>query len=190
MSKTVFIINAPSFSFDKPDLYSTEFSHNKLNQYIKAIADSFFLSNHFRKNNLVYYCTDFGGESYQITFKGDELRFLGPSFFSAGHLLLRAKNHIINPDSKKGKLTPGISVHRRKMEWVFDKYRNERCFQIIASKTISKNISLNMSSNSNVFFYGFENLSELENKITKRSLGPLDIDEQIIMTNFMIESVK
>ncbi|MCE7741157.1 MAG: hypothetical protein GOP50_01745 [Candidatus Heimdallarchaeota archaeon] len=190
MSKIIFVINAPPLSFNKTDLYNPEFVDNRLNPYIKSIADSFFLSNHFRKDNTVYFLTEFEGDSYQIVFKGDELRFLGPSFFSAGHLLLRAKNHIIDPNSKKGKLTPGISVNKRNIKWIFEKYKESKWYQIEDFEDLAKDIKLDLTSDTCIFLFGFENIADFGGKITKLSLGSIDIDEQIIITNYMIESVK
>jgi len=190
MSEIIFIINAPPLSFNKSDLYNPEFVDHRLNPFIKSIADSFFLSNHFRKNYRVYFLTEIEEKSYQIVFKGDELRFLGPSFFSAGHLLLRAKNHILDPNSKKGKLTPGILVQKRDIKLIFEKYEKCKWYQIEAFKGSEKNTKLDLTSETNVFLFGFENITEFNGNITKLSLESIDMDEQIIIINYMIENVK
>ena len=114
MSKTHFIIFAPpAHLFEKNDIYTpfSRFSYIH-GTYIKAIADCFFLSNKFRFNNTLHYYTFFKNSTYIISFDGKKLRYLGPSYFSASNLLLRALTHIVNPRSKKGKLTPGLSVEK------------------------------------------------------------------------------
>ncbi len=190
MSEIIYIINAPPLSFDKSDLYNPEFVNNSLNPFIKSISDSFFLSNNFRKHYTVYFLTEIEGEKYQIAFKGEELRFLGPSFFSAGHLLLRAKNHIMDPGSKKAKLTPGISVQKRNIKNIFEKHKGGKWFQIEARKDEEKPTKIDLVSDTNIFLFGFENSTEFDVQITKLSWGSIEIDEQIIITNYKIESVK
>ena len=189
MSETIFVINAPPLLFTKEDLYNSKFVKNDLNPFIKAIADSFFLSNNFRKNNKVYFNTQLGEETFQVIFNGDKLRYLGPSFFSAGHLLLRAKNNIINPNSKKGKLTLGLSINKGSIDDIFDRYDDAKFYQITTTNTLKKNYSLDLSDQVNLFLYGFTEFTGLNHTIIKFSLGPIEIDEQIIMTNFLIDRV-
>ena len=189
MSEIIFVIKAFPISFNKSDLYTKEFIDNKSNFVIKSISDSFFLSNDFRKNYTIYFLSELEGNSYLIVFKGDELRFLGPSYFSAAHLLLRVKNNILYPNSKEGKLTPGISIHKHTIKWISRNYKESKWFKIGTSMELSENIKDVLSPTSNIFLFGFDNTPDIDIEITDVSFGPLEIDEQIIMTNYMIESV-
>ena len=187
MSQLFFILNAPSLSFTKTNLYEKKTELNESAPFIKSIADSFFLSNHFRKNLFLYYCTSFQGNSYTITFDGSSLRYLGPSFFSAAHLLLRAKNHIVNPSSRSGKLTPGLSVLKQNSNWLFEKHKDDKIVLVVSSED---NIvfSKEKIKHCNVFAYGFEKLP-LSIKSETLHLKQLEIDEQVIVTNYHLESV-
>ncbi len=187
LSEIVFVINAPPLSLKKPDLYDSEFTDSELSTHIKSISDSFFLSNQFRKHYIVYFLTEISGDSYIIEFKGNELRFLGPSFFSAGHLLLRAKNHIMNPDSKNGKLTPGIRVYKRDIGWIFEKYKESKWFQVINTLESTRSHKIDLNSK-NVFFFGFGDNVEFNKEIFTLSLGFIEMDEQIIILNHILES--
>ena len=190
MSEIVFIFNSPSLSFTKSDLYDNEFIKSNLHSFVKAISDSFFLSNNFRKNYTVYFLTNFEGDFYQITFKGDELRFLGPSFFSAAHLLLRAKNHIMYPHSKKGKLTPGLSIQKQNIKGIYDKYPNSKYFLIENSEITDNCKELTQKSDSMVFLFGFNEGEILEREFEKICLKDLEIDEQVVILNYLLESVR
>ena len=188
MLKYYFVINAPPLSFSKFELYLQNSKINLMGPFIKAISDAFFLSNQFRKNNFVYYCTKYKNTQYIVTFNGETLRYLGPSFFSAAHLLLRAKNHIKDSKSRSGKLTPGLSVYKESTNWIFEKHAEDIWINIIKNDYITEKYPLTSSKSSYVFFYNFEN-KNLNNKAIKLSLGPLDIDEQVILTNYFIESL-
>jgi tRNA pseudouridine-54 N-methylase len=187
MSKLFFILNAPPLSFTKNNLYEKDSKLNESAPFIKAISDSFFLSNQFRKNLFLYYITSFEGNPYVITFEGNKLRYLGPSFFSAAHLLLRAKNNIINPNSKNGKLTPGLSIIDQSSEWIFDKHKNDKIILVISSSENTET-SMNQSiQQSKVFGFGFKKLPlSIDSEILL--LKELDIDEQVIVLNYLLES--
>ena len=190
MSEIVFVFNAPSLSFNKSDLYKNEFINSNLHPFVKAISDSFFLSNDFRKNHTAYFLTSIEGKPYQIIFKGNELRFLGPSFFSAAHLLLRAKNHILYPDSKKGKLTPGLSVQKQDIEGICEKYPNGKYFLIDSSEITENYSKLTQKSDTMIFLFGFSDKEILDKEYEKIFLNDLEIDEQVIILNYQLESVK
>ena len=115
------------------------------------------------------------------------MRYLGPSFFSAAHLLLRAKNHIINPTSKNGKLTPGLSVIDQNSEWIFDKHNNDKII-LVSSSSENTDMSLNHGIQQNkVFAFGFRKLPlSIDSEILH--LKELDIDEQVIWLNYLLES--
>ena len=188
MSSCVYVFNAPPISFSRTNLYSKDFSFETTGSYIKAISDSFFLSNDFRKNNVLYYCTQYNEEPITIIFDGKTIRYLGPSFFSAAHLLLRAKNHIDNPNSKSGKLTPGLTVYKQPSEWVLEKFVEKEMIRIqMSSRAITKN-QLESCSDSNVFLFGFEKLP-LKYHQTEIQMGPLAIDEQVIILNYFMDQV-
>ena len=189
MSSCTFIYNAPAISFSKKDLYSTDFAFGKTASYLKAISDSFFLSNEFRKTNVLYYCTQYEEEPIIIVFDGKTIRFLGPSFFSAAHLLLRAKNHIINPNSKSGKLTPGLTVIKQSPEWIFDKFIKEELILIQKSSIAIKMDQIKPYLDSNVFLFGFAKLPVRYQQI-EIPLGPLTIYEQVIMINYFRDQVR
>ncbi|MHA2357205.1 MAG: hypothetical protein ACXABK_00365 [Candidatus Heimdallarchaeaceae archaeon] len=186
MSLYYFAFNAPSLTFDKSDLYNSEFQADSSYTFVKAIADSFFLSNQFRKNLLLYYCTSYNSKPYVVKFDGNSLRYLGPSFFSAAHLLLRTKDHIINPNTKAGKLTSGLSVFEGTTEWVLEKYAENKKILITNSRKKDENINIASSSTSVLFLFGFNEL--LEEEVTVISWGSLRIDEQVILTNHYLES--
>ena len=188
MLRYYFVINAPPLSFSKSDLYQQNSIINSMGFSIKAISDVFFLSNQFRRKNFVYYCTKFKDTSYIVTFNGETLKYLGPSFFSAAHLLLRAKNHIKDSKSKSGKLTPGLSVHKKNVNWVLEKHTKDVWINVVKDYTISEKYSLDNPKASIVFFYNFED-NIIKHKAIKMSLGLLDIDEQVILTNYFIESL-
>lgn len=188
MSSCIFILNAPPLSFTKLDLYSTKFAFNTTGSFIKAISDTFFLSNEFRKQNLLYYCTEYNSKSFIVVFDGRTIKYLGPSFFSAAHLLLRAKNHINNPHSKKGKLTPGLDVYNTSFENILEKHADKKLVQIKESPK-EKQISLSKSALLQpVFLLGFKDIPNKYN-YSEISLGSLAIDEQIIVTNYFIDQV-
>jgi len=188
MSSCVFVFNAPAISFSKTDLYSKDFSFEKTGSYIKAISDSFFLSNEFRKNNVVYYCTQYKEEPITIIFDGKTIRYLGPSFFSAAHLLLRAKDHIDNPNSKSGKLTPGLTVHKQPSEGVLEKFAEKELMKIQRSSKIIITPQLESCLDTNVFLFGFDKLPMKYRQI-EIPLGPLAINEQVIMINYFLDQV-
>lgn len=188
MSSCTFIFNAPAISFSKKDLYSNDFVFGESASYIKAISDSFFLSNEFRKTNVLYYCTQHKEEPIIIVFDGKTIRYLGPSFFSAAHLLLRAKNHLINPNSKTGKLTPGLTIIKQSPEWVFDRYMEEELALIQKSPKILEMDQMEPYLDSNVFLFGFEKIPAKYQQI-EIPLGPLTIYEQVIMINYFRDQV-
>jgi len=187
MLQYYFVINAPPLSFLKSDLYTQNLKFSSMGSFIKAISDAFFLSNQFRKKNYLYYCTKYKNTQYIVTFNGETLKYLGPSFFSAAHLLLRAKNHIKDSKSRSGKLTPGLSVYKENTYWIFEKHSKDIWINVIKDDNIIGEHSLVSSRSSYVFFYNFEN-KILNQKAIKLSFGPLDIDEQVILTNYFIES--
>ena len=187
MSQLFFILNAPSLSFSKVNLYEKKSILKDSAPFIKSVADSFFLSNQFRKHLFLYYCTSFQEKPYVITFDGSKLRYLGPSFFSAAHLLLRAKNHIINPNSRNGKLTPGISVFEQDSSWVFEQHKDGKIVQVVTSSKERDELSKDEVKQNNVFAYGFEKLP-LSIKTYTMYLKQLEIDEQVIIINYLLES--
>ncbi len=188
MSRYYFALNSPAISFSKSDLYSKNEKMIQIGPYIKAISDAFFLSNQFRKNLFLYYYTSFDNKSLVITFDGSSLRYLGPSFFSAGQLLIRVMNHITNPSSKQGKLTPGLEVHKEESSWIFEKHSKDKWIQISYSNIQDKLFSKFSMSFPILFLFGFDkiNTKNIEYNI---SWGPLEIDEQVILTNHHIESM-
>ncbi len=188
MSAHFFVFNAPPFSLTKGTLYSSEDSTKVEGKFIKAISDAFFLSNEFRKSLHLYYCTTYKSKPYTVTFNGTNLRYLGPSFFSAAHLLLRAVNHTVDSTSKSGKLTPGLNIIEGSYEWILEKHRKDNCLKIIRTKMVSDNHQVKISE-SNVFLFGFDNIN-LPETYGKVSLGPMDIDEQVILTNYDLEMKK
>ena len=188
MSQLFFILNAPPLSFIKSNLYKKNTELEESAPYIKSIADSFFLSNQFRKNLFLYYCTSYQGIPYVITFEGSELRYLGSSFFSSAHLILRAKNHIINPNSQDGRLTPGISVLEQSSNWIFEKHKEDKIVQVISTCEDELEFSQEIAKHYNVFAYGFEKLP-LSINSKKMFLKHLVVDEQVIITNYLLESV-
>lgn len=189
MLQIFFILNAPPLTFNKKDLYERESKIRESAPFVKAVADSFFLSNQFRKNHFLYYSTKIQGKPFVITFDGDNLRYLGPSLFSAAHLLLRVKNHILYPNSKKGKLTPGISVNEQNSDWIFEQHSEDKFIQVVASEENNLEFRLNNIKQSRVFTYGFEELPSSIN-FEKMYVKNLDVDEQVIITNYLLESEK
>lgn len=186
MHSHYFIINAPPFSLTKNNLYTSKNSLECEGTYIKAVSDAFFLSNNFRKNLMLYYCTSYNSESYIVGFDGSKLRYLGPSSFSASLLLLRAKNYLIDPKRKSGKLTPGLEVIRDSVSWVLEKFPKEKMLIIKKEKKVSPNYQKKIAD-SNTFLFGFEGI-ELSKEYNSTSLGPIDIDEQVILTNYTLET--
>lgn len=180
-----FVFNAPPLSLTKSDLYSTENVLGEEGIFIKSISDAFFLSNAFRKSLSIYYCTSYRAKQYTVIFDGEKLRYLGPSFFSAAHLLLRAVNHIIDPTSKNGKLTPGLSIVEASFEWVIEKHLEDRCIKVIKTNEVSSDHRKKITA-ANVFLFGFDNIN-LPDKYGVVSLGPIDLDEQVILTNYDLE---
>ncbi len=188
MSRYYFAINAPPLSFSKSNLYTKNENISQSNPYIKAISDAFFLSNDFRKNLCLYFCTSLKDKNTIIKFDGSTMRYLGPSSFSAAHLLIRAMNHLSNPTSKQGKLTPGLEVQEGSIEWVLEKHSKDKWVQITKSD-YQMELDLEISMQSPVLFlFNFENLTS-EKTIQKLSWGVVDIDEQVILTNHYIEGV-
>lgn len=183
MQNLFFIIHSPSITFTKSDLYVENDQIELCGEYIKAISDAFFLSNNFRKNLNIDFFTVINEEEYIISFDGSRLKYLGPSFFSATHLLLRAINHTIKPYSKSGKLTPGITVEKGGIEVLEKKYQGIKKIQIVEDIEISQSV-MNLIQETTVFLFGFENSFLDAEKI---SFGRLSIDEQIIITNFYLE---
>jgi hypothetical protein len=188
MSRYYFALNSPPISFTKSDLYSKTEHVIQISPYIKAISDAFFLSNKFRKNLFLYYCTSFNDKQLIITFDGSSLRYLGPSFFSAAHLLIRVMNHITEPNSKQGKLTPGLSILNEEVSWIFEKHSNDKWVQIDYSDMHENQIKNLSKPFPILFLFGFDKI-ESENIEYKMSWGSLEIDEQIILTNHYIESM-
>ena len=188
MSSHFFVFNAPPFSLTKGILYSTEDSIKAEGMFIKAISDAFFLSNEFRKSLDIYYCTTHKSKPYTVTFNGANLHYLGPSYFSAAHLLLRAINHIINPTAKSGRLTPGLNVFEGSYEWILEKHTKDNCLKLIRTDVVSDNYQRKICE-ANVFLFGFDNIN-LPKTYGEVSLGPLDIDEQVILTNYNLEMKK
>ena len=188
MSRYYFAINAPSLSFSKSDLYTKNENVNQINPYIKAISDAFFLSNDFRKNLCLYFLTSFRKKTLIVKFDGSTLRYLGPSSFSAAHLLIRVMNHLSNPTSKQGKLTPGLEIQEESINWILEKHSKDKWVQILNSDSqMGHDIEISMKSPI-LFLFNFDNFSS-EKIIHKLSWGSLDIDEQVILTNHYIESV-
>lgn len=190
MSKITYIFNSPPLSLNKEDLYKEGSIDNKILPYIKAISDAFFLSNNFRKHLTVVFLTEIDDAPYQIVFKGSELRFLGPSFFSAAHLLLRAKNHILNPKSKAGKLTPGITVLKQDIQGIIKEHEYSNWYMVESNTTIDRNSVINTKENYKVFLFGFIDNGKFGDSIEKLFLRTLEIDEQVIIINYLIESVE
>ncbi|MBY9002068.1 MAG: hypothetical protein KGD64_14205 [Candidatus Heimdallarchaeota archaeon] len=185
MHSHFFIFNAPPVSLTKSNLYTSENSLGEEGLFIKSISDAFFLSNEFRKSLFLYYCTSYKTNQYVVIFDGKRLRYLGPSFFSAAHLLLRAINHIIDPTSKSGKLTPGLNIVEASFEWVIEKHLEDMCLKVIRTDEISFNHQKKIT-NANVFLFGFDNIN-LPDRYEIVSLGPIDLDEQVILTNYDLE---
>jgi hypothetical protein len=188
MSQHYFVLNSPPISFSKSDLYKRSENMSQISPYIKAISDAFFLSNSFRKNLCLYFYTRIKKEPTIISFEGSSLRYLGPSFFSAAHLLIRAINSRTNPNSKKGKLTPGLSVYEEELDWILEKHTEHTWVQVSNTdkqEELPSNVSL---ASPVLFLFGFDNvkLEKIEHKI---SWPTLEIDEQVILTNHYIESV-
>ncbi len=185
MSPHFFVFNAPPFSLTKETLYSTEDSIKLEGKFIKAISDAFFLSNEFRRSLDIYYCTTHRSKPYVVKFNGANIRYLGPSFFSAAHLLLRAIKHTIDPTSKSGRLTPGLNIFEESYEWILEKHIKDNCLKIIRTEMVSNNHQRKICE-SNVFLFGFDNIN-LPKTYGEVSLGPIDIDEQVILTNYNLE---
>ncbi|MHA1866045.1 MAG: hypothetical protein ACTSVB_10730 [Candidatus Heimdallarchaeaceae archaeon] len=193
MSKTHFIIFAPpAHLFEKNDIYTpfSRFSYIH-GTYIKAIADCFFLSNKFRFNNTLHYYTFFKNSTYIISFDGKKLRYLGPSYFSASNLLLRALTHIVNPRSKKGKLTPGLSVEKIEEEpfiHIQKKYESKDIFLITnRTQTKKEEITTQLSHEGAVFLFGYQKKNKNWKEIF---LGDIEIDEQMILLNYYLDLYK
>ena len=184
MLKNFFVIQAPPLSFTKRDIYTPFSSFSSMGQFIKAISDTFFLSNKFRFDNFLYFCTEYKQRSYVITFDGEKMRYLGPSLFSAAHLLLRVQAHIDNPNTKKGKLTPGLSVYQESFDLILEKHSKDNWIQFIPAN-VSDITNLELSSK-NIFIYGIANLLKITD-IKKVYCGKLDIDEQVILTNYVLD---
>ncbi|MHA1686363.1 MAG: hypothetical protein ACTSYD_08105 [Candidatus Heimdallarchaeaceae archaeon] len=182
-----FIIFAPTLDFTKQDLYNNPERFYEQGQYIKSISDAFFLSNHFRHNLTLFYYTCINNENYTIALDGSKLRYLGPSFFSAAHLLLRAKRHIKDPSSKAGKLTPGLSVRKTTAEEVLDSVHLSKA-TFITNKS-ERNNSLNnwQIEITQIDTFLFGNIpKEWYNILPTISFGPLFVDEQVILTNYYL----
>lgn len=190
MSEIIYVFNAPSLSLKKVDLYKEDSINCELHPFIKALSDAFFLSNNFRKHLTAFFLTEIEGIPYQIIFKGSELRFLGPSFFSAAHLLLRAKTHILYPASKSGKLTPGISIQRQDIEGIIKNYENNKWYLVENTTKTEDNSKINVQLDSYGFLFGFKNNIQFKDKIEKLTLRTLEIDEQVIIINYLTESVE
>jgi len=184
----VIVVKALPLDFSKNDLYKNQEKFKQLGKYIKSIPDAFFLSNNFRSDRIVHFCTMISNKPYIVTFYGPELKYLGPSFFSAGHLLLRAQSHVKNPSSKEGKLTPGLRVKKGTFKSLLEERYKEgfSWYQIVQrkEKLFPKKIEKNQSI---LLLFGFEpNELDSSANITKISFGDIDIDEQIILANFYI----
>ncbi len=188
MLQYYFVINAPPLSFSKSELYIQNSKINSMGSFIKAISDAFFLSNQFRRKNFVYYCTEYKNTPYIVTFNGETLKYLGPSFFSAAHFLLRVKNHIKDSKSRSGKLTSGLSVYKKNINWILEKHSKDTWIDVVKDNSITETHSLTRSKSPYVFFYNFEGKIP-SHKAIKLPLGSLDIDEQVILTNYFIESL-
>ncbi|MHA1302264.1 MAG: hypothetical protein ACTSQE_09395 [Candidatus Heimdallarchaeaceae archaeon] len=186
MPRNCFILFAPPISFSTTDIYSPFSPFSKtFGSYIKAISDAFFLSNNFRHHNILHFCTQYKNEPYIITFHGKRIRFLGPSFFSAAHLVQRALNHIDNPHSKKGKLTPGLTVSQTSLEELKEKYNDKKWFHITSLEE-KKEEPFQLIPNA-VYCFGESN--KVTEAFTKIVFNKLNIDEQVIITNFLLDNL-
>lgn len=184
-----FIISAPPLDFTKKDLYNNPEIFSRQGAYIKAIPDSFFLSNSFRHNLTLFYCTEIHEEEYSIIMEGSKLRYLGPSFFSAAHLLLRAKKHIENPLSKTGKLTPGLTVQRSSFRDIIAEVNDLKTIFIALgqSRNYEEQEAQLRKKNFDTFVFGYvSNTYKAEEQFLTVSFGQLNIDEVIILTNYYI----
>jgi hypothetical protein len=190
MTTHFFVIKAPPINFSNNELYNADFSFGEASQAIKAISDTFFLSNEFRQTHTLYFLTEYLSKSYIITFEGTKIRYLGPSSYSSTHLLLRAIRNIIDPFSKKGKLTPGIKVKQASIRWIQAKHEKDYLIRVIKSPKIDRpsfNFSLNFSI---VWFFGYTKSKSESMMFTDTiSWGLYDIDEQVILTNHFIDGV-
>ncbi|UJG39804.1 MAG: hypothetical protein K9W45_08025 [Candidatus Heimdallarchaeum aukensis] len=192
MSKNHFVIFAPPTPlFTKNDIYipfsRLSYIHGT---YIKAIADCFFLSNKFRFNNILHYYTLFKNNTYLISFNGKKLRYLGPSYFSASNLLLRALTHIVNPRSNKGKLTPGLTVEKIEEETLnhFQKRYKGKDIFLISNRTQAQKSDIdNQLTHEAVFLFGYQ---KKEKNWKEIFLGNIEIDEQMILLNYYLDLCK
>ncbi|MHA1707636.1 MAG: hypothetical protein ACTSX6_07040 [Candidatus Heimdallarchaeaceae archaeon] len=178
------IINAPPIDFSKSDLYSNSKKMRIIGPFIKAVSDAFFLSNNFRKNLIVDFCTQYESCDYVISFNGSKIKYLGPSFFSAAHLLLRAVRHIVNKNSKAGKLTPGITIKQKNLEELYHIYNEKKWVSIKITNNFREDLIKEISKYS-VFLYNAPKES-LTIQTEEICLGVLSIDEQIILTNYYL----
>lgn len=188
MSRYYFAVNSPPLSFTKSNLYTKNENIDNISPFIKAVSDAFFLSNNFRKSLCLYFCTSFKNKSLIIEFDGSALRYLGPSFFSAAHLIIRVMNHLSNPTSKEGKLTPGLTVHEKESDWIFEKHSEDRWIQITNSVDQQNRHAEILMGSPILFLFNFNHIQS-ENIVQRISWNSLEIDEQIILTNHYIESV-
>lgn len=181
-----FIFFAPPLNFTKQDLYNNPEKFDEQGQYIKSISDAFFLSNHFRHNLTLFYYTKVNNNKYVIILDGSKLRYLGPSFFSASHLLLRAKKHIEDPSSKAGKLTPGLTVAETSVKEIFRSINPSKAIFITnnSERTNSLNEWQIDIPHINTFLFG--KIPKEMNSFPTISFGSLFVDELVILTNYYL----
>ncbi len=184
MVKQFFVIKSNPLNINKKSIFDVSSQLHELGSYIKAISDTFFLSNNFRSDIILYFITRYQKTGYMVTFNGNDLRYLGPSFFSAAHLLLRAFTHTKEPRSKRGRLTPGLSIRKSTIKDIFNTHEDVKKFRVVRSKEIRVDNKLdNRSRNMFIFNYtGGDN-----NQFSDLSLGNVEIDEQIILLNYYLD---
>ena len=93
-------------------------------------------------------------------------------------------------NSKKGKLTPGLYVQEQNLDELLDRFKESEWYLIESVENKKENTLLSPNSNSIVFFFGFEGTEISNERIEKCLLNSLEIDEQAIIINYIIESVK
>lgn len=185
MAQQFFVIKCNPLNINKKSIFDVSSQLHELGSYIKAISDTFFLSNNFRSDIILYFITKYQETEYRITFNGNDLRYLGPSFFSAAHLLLRALTHTKQPRSKKGRLTPGLSIRKSTIEDIFNTHENIKKFRVVRSKEIRVDNKLDTRSQ-NMFIFNYTDGGNNQFS-SDLSLGNVEIDEQIILLNYYLD---
>ncbi len=183
----IFAFFAPPFTFTKDDLYSSS-SSNPICPFIKAVSDCFFLSNHFRHDYDVYFFTTLNSLSYVIVFRGQKIRYLGPSYFSAAHLLLRAINFLGKPRSRTNKLTPGLSIYPFAIDDFLSKHKDKTITALSTNPSFPLLASFSPDSLllSDLFLFNFPFSSSLST-FDVFSCPHLCIDEQVIFVNYLLD---